>query len=869
MPLAHDLHNPSGCQLRRTNHAVCEAGDGTCRVTCARSSAEKILLGRRLPVCAQRSTRRFLERGAAPGLAVDAAMAVAVDVDNVDVGVDICASSDPACHHLAIMPGKPAAPRSTPPPASLCTASPEDPGADDERSSESDHPATLSTAFDRLLATVVTPSVAPQSPVAARALDADLYTPPPGITLRGARSSSHVRGRAMSPLKGKRKSTRKGHIPFGNRLHADSPTPLNLPPHRGDSGAQLLATRSFPDDPHLRFPGLASDSQPGKYRPIAHAIHDPEIEGEMLADTGVGGTIFTPVPTEELPESLTLTYGAAARRRTLSEQSGYHKRHGWWYNLFRPPADTVELWLDSWFQRWTILVAVPSCLVRAADTLRIELTVSLQVWIWCAVPFPKTSPFDPNGPWCTGPSPPPWCNDIPQKYSPTPPARTLLALPPHTSLMLRLVEFGRLWLVESRVALMSVGAAAAEDGLAAPVDANFWFFLIFYYGLYCAVGLLWITQLFTLYRLNWWPKKLGAKVSYLFFWLASICTGYGLHELDLHRRPRVGDGDWDWEGDDVQWQRKTIWVGLAFATMAMPALACLIGLRRSGRQRYSTMVTDLQRTFLERQFNRRIPASYTRFLWFMLAIGLALGALVLGQAYASVFLSTLPHSGVEGTAYVVLWQITVTLLTLVSNWVLKQRVRSRALSFVFRYYFFLTYFIFYRNLFARLQSFNQFALLQLLSSFWVCIWYPLSMSGWAHRVVSFFDPHPESWEEYVETVGLSFYLRNLAQNTTMAAFLGWVSILHFGPNQALYPFFAFDDQYEYSKTMLGSSAIWASELASAFLARLLCKQVFAVDVTNLGLGDMRAYPELVPTCLWTSVHVLMDMLLFLLKLNFR
>lgn len=416
-----------------------------------------------------------------------------------------------------------------------------------------------------------------------------------------------------------------------------------------------------------------------------------------------------------------------------------------------------------------------------------------------------------------------------------------------------------------------------------PVDANFWFFLIFYYGIYCAVGLLWITQLFTLYRLNWWPKALGAKISYTFFWIASLAAGYGLHEIDLYRRrrqrdpgvpghhlpPADDDWDWDWEGDDVQWQRKTIWVGLAFATMAMPALVCFVGLRRSGRQRYSTFMPDLQRTFPEGQFIRRIPASYTRFLWFMLAIGLALGALVLGQAYASIFLSTLPHSGLEGTVYVALWQATVTLLTVVSNWVLKQRVRSRALVFVFRYYYFLVYFIFYRNLFARLQSFNQFALLQLLSSFWVCIWYPISMSATAHRVASFFDPQPDSWEEYVENIGLSFYLRNLAQNATMAAFLGWVSILHFGPNQALYPFFAFGDRYDYSKTMLGSSTIWASELASAFLARFICKHVFAVDVTNLGLGDMRAYPELVPTCLWTSVHVLMDMLLFLLKLNFR
>ena len=57
------------------------------------------------------------------------------------------------------------------------------------------------------------------------------------------------------------------------------------------------------------------------------------------------------------------------------------------------------------------------------------------------------------------------------------------------------------------------------------------------------------------------------------------------------------------------------------------------------------------------------------------------------------------------------------------------------------------------------------------------------MTSFAYRLVEYFNPQPKSWEEYVEGIGLAFYLRNLAQNATMLAFLGWVSILHFGPNQ--------------------------------------------------------------------------------------
>lgn len=61
---------------------------------------------------------------------------------------------------------------------------------------------------------------------------------------------------------------------------------------------------------------------------------------------------------------------------------------------------------------------------------------------------------------------------------------------------------------------------------------------------------------------------------------------------------------------------------------------------------------------------------------------------------------------------------------------------------------------FYRNLFARLNSLDQFALIQLLSSFWVCIWYPFSMTPWCHTLISYFTPEPKSWEEYVESVGI-------------------------------------------------------------------------------------------------------------------
>ncbi len=152
------------------------------------------------------------------------------------------------------------------------------------------------------------------------------------------------------------------------------------------------------------------------------------------------------------------------------------------------------------------------------------------------------------------------------------------------------------------------------DGDRLTVDANFWFFLVFYYGIYVGVALIYITQLFGLYRLNWWPAALGAKTSYTFFWTGSLVAGWVLHELDplgtetrhrpaLHgaesqshlNAPQPGmisllalpdaaklqqrsgaltvqalDTNPTIDDADIQWQRKTLWVGLAFAPWRCP-----------------------------------------------------------------------------------------------------------------------------------------------------------------------------------------------------------------------------------------------------------------------------------------------------------
>ncbi|GEM07875.1 hypothetical protein Rt10032_c04g1892 [Rhodotorula toruloides] len=404
----------------------------------------------------------------------------------------------------------------------------------------------------------------------------------------------------------------------------------------------------------------------------------------------------------------------------------------------------------------------------------------------------------------------------------------------------------------------------APDEPELPVDANWWFFLLYYYGVYLAIALIFVTKLFDLFRVNWWPNSLGGSISYTFFWSLALLTGGLLHHFDLDgfgRRSRSKRPKDD--GGVVDWERKTTWVLLAFATMALPAFACFAKLRADRRNSFRRSLTLAQKIFLERQLTQRMPRSYRRFLWFLGTIALSLLALVIGQAFATVYLSTLPHSAVDGLVYVWTWILTVNV---------GYTVRSEALIFVFRLYFFLVYHVFYRNLFARLRSPDQAAWITLLSSSFVIILYPISMSKSFYRLLNATVGTDVDYPDYVANKGTELYLRNLSENVTMIGFLGWLSILHWGPNKVIYPYFAFDtryDPYTYRLTLTASLVIYATELVSNYLARAVCWLCYEIDVTNLGLDQFREHPELVIACVFTSCHVLSDMLLFLVKLNFR
>jgi hypothetical protein len=83
-----------------------------------------------------------------------------------------------------------------------------------------------------------------------------------------------------------------------------------------------------------------------------------------------------------------------------------------------------------------------------------------------------------------------------------------------------------------------------------------------------------------------------------------------------------------------------------------------------------------------------LPASFVRFLWFCVALFIGLMAYVLGEAYAEIYLRTLPHDNFETVVYVWGWVVTVHLLDILTGWVLGiregERVGSYPLAWVFK-----------------------------------------------------------------------------------------------------------------------------------------------------------------------------------------
>ncbi|KAH6692627.1 hypothetical protein F5X68DRAFT_59710 [Plectosphaerella plurivora] len=447
------------------------------------------------------------------------------------------------------------------------------------------------------------------------------------------------------------------------------------------------------------------------------------------------------------------------------------------------------------------------------------------------------------------------------------------------------------------------------------VRVNFWFFLFVYYGFYILTALMYITKMFNLYSLNWWPQSLGFVTTISLIAITSIAVPIPLYYSKSARWLTV---------------HNTAWISWSFIVMAAPVAIAFVILMTS--QRHLSLrhtLSDTQRIFTTswwtgepeatppRGANRRrnmptgepwdadaasflveqrrrplagvgagvrmrskwLPSSFVRFIWFCLALFVCLMAYVIGEAYAEIYLRTLPHDNLETIVYVYSWVITVHLLDALTGWLLGiregERVGSYPLSWVFKLYFMLTYQTYVRALYARLRSPQQFLILQVLSSSILIIVTPITMSALWHRIIRALGFTTQTYASYQKVCTRNVFIRFLAENVSMAAFLGSVLVLHFGANKNVYPYFAFDpdqdtsEKYDFELTFYASSVTWACELVATLVLRGLIRWIYGVDVGMEGKLDLAVWPELLPTSIVVMVHVLQNMLFSIIRLQFR
>lgn len=187
----------------------------------------------------------------------------------------------------------------------------------------------------------------------------------------------------------------------------------------------------------------------------------------------------------------------------------------------------------------------------------------------------------------------------------------------------------------------------------------------------------------------------------------------------------------------------------------------------------------------------------------------------------------------------------------------------------------LTYQTYVRALYARLRSPGQFIILQVLSSTGLVIITPIMMTKLCHRLLTVLGLNGQTYASYQKLQARNVFIRFLAENASMATFLGAVLVLHYGPNKSVYPYFAFDQQnredelYDFDLTFFMSSVTWACELLASVAVRGLIKFCFGVDVGLEGKLDLAVWPELLPTCVAVMLHVLQNMLFSIIRLQFR
>jgi hypothetical protein len=140
-----------------------------------------------------------------------------------------------------------------------------------------------------------------------------------------------------------------------------------------------------------------------------------------------------------------------------------------------------------------------------------------------------------------------------------------------------------------------------------------------------------------------------------------------------------------------------------------------------------------------------------------------------------------------------------------------------------------------------------------------------------HSVLSLIGFNGQKYSEYAKFCVRNVFIRSIAENVSMIAFLGEVVVLHFGSNRKVYPYFAFDDPsevYTFSLTFYASIVTWACEIVAGWVVRRIIAYACKLDVAGEGKRDLVEWPELLPTGLVVMLHVLQNMLFSIIRLKF-
>ena len=152
----------------------------------------------------------------------------------------------------------------------------------------------------------------------------------------------------------------------------------------------------------------------------------------------------------------------------------------------------------------------------------------------------------------------------------------------------------------------------------------------------------------------------------------------------------------------------------------------------------------------------------------------------------------------------------------------------------------LTYQTYVRALYARLRTPDQFIYLQAMSSGFLIVMVPLTMTKKFHRLLSMLGLTTQTYPSYQKMCIRNVFIRFLVENVSMLTFLGSILVLHFGVNQDVYPYFAFDDpneDYDFNLTFYASVVTWACELVASFIVAGLIRWIYGVNVVTEGSLD--------------------------------